>query len=268
VQTRVTQAPASAASGRVLMIPGLDGDASMLQAVAPWLFGGMRVLAFDHRFDMLDGGVEGLAERALAVLDSDPDADAPALVCGESFGGTAALTLAYRHPARVRGLILLSAFGWYPKTFACWPRLHLGLWRIVGDVWARRLLRLWRPFTLPGALGWGCSSEFVRAYIRRPVLHLAGYRAKCEMALRFDARPWLAGIHCPTFILIGTWDPFVPTRAGQELAERLPNARLHQLAGGHLTHVVHPAAAGELIANWAASIPTGAGPAGGTTGSR
>ena len=249
------------------MIPGLDGDASMVRAVAPRLFGGMRVLTFDHRFDSMDGGVEGLAERALAVLDSDPDADAPALVCGESFGGTAALTLAHRHPTRVRGLILLSAFGWYPKAFAYLPRLPLGIWRLVGDRWARRLLRVWRPVTLPAALGWGCSSELVRAYLRRPAIHVASYHAKCEMALRFDARPWLAAIHSPTLILIGTWDPFVPTRAGQELARRLPNARLHKLAGGHLTHIAHPTAAGELITHWVRSIPSRAGPSLGAAGS-
>jgi pimeloyl-ACP methyl ester carboxylesterase len=238
----------------VLVIPGLDGDPTMVQAAAPWLFRGMRLLPFDHRLDTMDGGVEGLAERALAVLDSDPDAKAPALVCGESFGGTAALTLAHRHPARVRGLILLSAFGWYPSVFASLPRLHLGLWRVLGDEWARRLLRLWRLLSLPAALGLGCSPQIVRAYVRRPALHLAGYRAKCEIALRFDARPWLDSIHCPTFILIGTWDPLVPTRAGQELARRMPDAWLRQLAGGHLTHVAHPADAGRLIANWAATI--------------
>jgi pimeloyl-ACP methyl ester carboxylesterase len=226
----------------------------MVQAAAPRLFRGMRVLPFDHRLDGLAGGVDGLAERALTVLDSDPEADTPALVCGESFGGTAALTLAHRHPARVRGLILLSAFGWYPPAFGYGPRLPLGFWRVLGDRWARRLLSLWRPLSLPAALGWGCSSDVMRAYIRRPVLHLEGYRAKCEVALRFDARPWLHAIRCPTLILIGTWDPFVPTRAGHELAERMPNARLQQLAGGHLTHVARPGEAGELIANWAATL--------------
>ena len=254
VHPRPSDVPSSCARGRVLVIPGLDGDPSMVQAAAPWLFRGMRVLLFDHRLDTVLGGVEGLAERALAILDSDPEADAPALVCGESFGGTVALTLARRHPARVRGLILLSAFGWYPSAFAWLPRLHLQLWRVLGDSWARRLLRLWRPLSLPAALGWGCSSELVRAYVRRPALDLAGYRAKCEIALRFDARPWLNAIRCPTFILIGTWDPFVPVRAGQELAQRMPNAWLKQLTGGHLTHVAHSADAGELIANWAAAM--------------
>src|SRR5690348_8439064 len=132
------------------------------------LFGGMHVLTFDHRFDPMDGGVEGLAERALAVLDSEPDADAPALVCGESFGGTAALTLAHRHPARVRGLILLSAFGCYPSTFAWLPRLTLGFWSVLREQWAQPVLRLWRPLTLPAALGWACSPAIARAYLHRP----------------------------------------------------------------------------------------------------
>jgi len=247
--------PAGITDERVLVIPGLDGDASMLNAVARLLFGGMRVVAFDHRFDVMDGGVDGLAARALAVLDADSGAQEPALVCGESFGGTVALTLAHHHPARVRGLILLSAFAWYPRTFARLPRLTLGVWRILRDGWARRLLHVWRPLTLPAALGWGGSPEVVRAYLHRPALDLAAYRAKWEMALRFDARPWLHAIRCPTVILIGTWDPFVPVRAGEELAQRLPDARLHRLPGGHLAHVAHPTAAGELIANWAATIP-------------
>ena len=129
------------------------------------------------------GGVEGLAERALAVLDADSQAETPAFVCGESFGGTAALTLARRYPARIRGLILLSAFGWYPSVFTRTRHLGLALWRVLGDRGAERILRLWRPLSVPGTLGLPCSLEVARAYLRRPVPHLPGYRAKCEVSL-------------------------------------------------------------------------------------
>jgi 3-oxoadipate enol-lactonase len=210
----------------------------------------MRVLPFDHRLDPMAGGVEGLAERALAMLDGDPEADTPAVVCGESFGGTVALTLAHRHPARVSGLILLSAFGWYPSVS---PQFGLALWRVLGDRGAEHILRLWRPLSLPAALGVPWSWEMARTYLRRPAPHLPGYRAKCEVSVQFDARPWLNSINCPTFILIGTWDPVVPTRAGQELARRIPNARLHRLPGGHLAHVVRSAEAGHLISRWLAA---------------
>jgi pimeloyl-ACP methyl ester carboxylesterase len=240
----------------VLVIPGLDGDPELVHAAAPWLFRGMRALPFDHRQDPMADGVEGLAERALAVLDADSEADVPAFVCGESFGGTAALTLARRHPGRVRGLILLSAFGWYPSIFTRIPQLGLALWRALGDRGALHILRLWRPLSLPGALGIPWPRELARTYLRRSALHLPSYRAKCEVSLQFDARPWLDSIHCPTFILIGTWDPVVPTRAGKELARRIPNARLHRLRGGHLAHVVRAPEAGNLISGWVASSPS------------
>jgi pimeloyl-ACP methyl ester carboxylesterase len=167
----------------VLVIPGLDGDPELVHAAAPWLFRGMRALPFDHRQDPMADGVEGLAERALAVLDADSEADVPAFVCGESFGGTAALTLARRHPGRVRGLILLSAFGWYPSIFTRIPQLGLALWRALGDRGALHILRLWRPLSLPGALGIPWPRELARTYLRRSALHLPSYRAKCEVSL-------------------------------------------------------------------------------------
>jgi pimeloyl-ACP methyl ester carboxylesterase len=237
---------------RVLVIPGLDGDPGMVRSAAPWLLRGMRVLPFDHRLDPMSDGVEGLAGRALAVLDADAEADTPAFVCGESFGGTAALTLALRYPARVRGLILLSAFARYPSPFMPSPQLGLALWRVLGDRGAEQILRVWRPLSLPMTLGVPWSHDVARRYLRRPPPHLPGYRAKFEVSLSFDARPWLDSIACPTLVLTGTFDPVVPTRAGEELARHIPHARLHRLRGGHLAHVVRSAEAGQLIAGWAA----------------
>jgi pimeloyl-ACP methyl ester carboxylesterase len=242
-----TQAPP-----RVLVVPGLDGDPRLLLSVAPRLFRGMRALLFDHSRDRAEGGLEGLAERVIAVLDADAEGKAPAYICGESFGGTVALTLAHRYPSRVRGLILLSTFGWYPAGSSRFGRLGLLVWRMLGDRVARQLLRAWRPVNMSGALGLGVRSsrELLRAYLARPELDLPAYRAKTELALRFDARPWLSDLACPTLVLIGTRDPVVPTRAGRELARRMPRAELRCLPGGHLVHIARAAEAGELIAQW------------------
>jgi 3-oxoadipate enol-lactonase len=235
---------------RLLVVPGLDGDPGLLVAAAPRLFRAFRPVWFDHRLDDVSGGVEGLAQRALAMLDADDEGDAPAYVCGESFGSTVALTLAHRYPQRVRGLILLSAFGWYPRLPAWSARLGLLLWRVLGDRLTRRLLEMWRPIGAPGALGWGCPHAIRQAYLTQQVLHLPGYRGKCEIAIAFDARPWLGSLACPSFVLVGTWDPVVPTRAGVALAEAIPQARLVRLPGSHLVHVRRADQVGGLLADW------------------
>ncbi len=237
-------------AGRVLVVPGLDGDPALLLAAAPRLFPRLRVLAFDHHRDTAAGGLEGLAKRALAVLDADREGSTPAYVCGESFGGTVALVLARQHPERVRGLILFSAFAWYPPAATYASRLGMRVWRLVGDRLAAQVFRLWRPFSVPGALGLRCPPAVARAYLARRRFHLPSYRAKSALALAFDARPWLGQIVCPAFILVGTWDPVVPTGAGRELARRLPNARLYCLPGGHLVHVVRADEVGVLLDRW------------------
>jgi pimeloyl-ACP methyl ester carboxylesterase len=246
----VSSAPDERQTERVLLIPGLDGDPSLSMEAAPRLLPGLRVLELDHRRVPVQGGMDELVERAVAVLDSDPAGDGPAYVCGESFGGTVALTLARQHPERVRGLILLSTFGWYPTVSARASRVGLRLWNLLGDRHARTILHLWRPISVPGALGFRPPPTLAQLYLNRHSPHLPSYRQKCALSLSFDARSWLSEITCPTFILIGTWDPVVPTRAGRELARSLPNATLHCLPGGHLVHVVRAAEAGALITRW------------------
>ena len=239
---------------RLLVIPGLDGDPGLLCSAAPALFEAFRAVWFDHRLDDVAGGIDGLAQRALAMLDADEEGDAPAYVCGESFGSTVALTLAHRYPERVRGLILLSAFGWYPRLPAWSARLGLLVWRLLGDRLTARILKLWRPIGAPGALGLRCPSDIRQAYLTQQVVHLPGYRGKCQIAIAFDARPWLGSITCPSFVLVGTWDPVVPTRAGVDLAARIPNARLVRLPGSHLVHVRRAEQVGRLLADWLGEV--------------
>jgi pimeloyl-ACP methyl ester carboxylesterase len=109
--------------------------------------------------------------------------------------------------------------------------------------------------SLPTQLGLvGVPAELLRAYIARPRAHVAAYRTKARLSLTFDARPWLAGVDSPTFILTGTWDPVVPASAGRELARSMPHATLHRLPGGHLVHLVHARRVAGLIAAWARGL--------------
>jgi pimeloyl-ACP methyl ester carboxylesterase len=114
--------------------------------------------------------------------------------------------------------------------------------------------RAGRVAAVPGQLGLRFPGELLQTYISRPRAHVTAYRVKAELSLTFDARPWLGSLGCPTFVLVGSWDPVVPASAGRELARSLPNAVLHRLRGGHLVHLVHAPAVAQLIATWAQHV--------------
>jgi pimeloyl-ACP methyl ester carboxylesterase len=235
----------------VLIIPGLNGDPGMLMRAAPVLFPGWRPVAFNHHRDGAEGGVEGMAERALACLDLEDGDAAPVYVCGESFGGTVALTVAHLAPDRVAGLLLFSTFGWYPSTLARRGLGALAVWSFLGGRVGTGVYQASRLVSIPSQLGLRFSSEVFHGYVDRPRSDIEAYRTKAELSLTFDARPWLGTIQAETFVLTGRWDPVVPVSAGRQLARALPNATLHTLGGGHLVHLVNATQVGKLISHWA-----------------
>jgi pimeloyl-ACP methyl ester carboxylesterase len=235
---------------RVLIIPGLNGHPGLLMRAAPRLFPAWEPACFNHHVDPAEGGVEGLAERALVHLG-----DEPAFVCGESFGGTIALTLAHRHPDKVKGLILFSTFGWHPSMLARRASAGLAVWSFLGYRAPTPAYKAARMASAPTQLGLRFPRDLFMAYIDRPRAHVAAYRAKVKLSLEFDARPWLGEITCPTFVLTGRFDPVVPVHAGRELARTISQAELHQLSGGHLVHLVQTQRVGKLIEAWARDVP-------------
>jgi pimeloyl-ACP methyl ester carboxylesterase len=223
---------------------------------APRLFPGWHAVGFDHHRDLAENGVEGLADRALAVLEDLDAANGRVYVCGESFGGTIALTVAHLAPERVAGLILLSTFGWYPSMLARRGVGALAAWSFLGGRVGTAVYRAGRVMSIPSQLGLNFSAELLRSYVvTRPRSDMTAYRTKAELSLTFDARPWLATLDMPAFILRGRFDPVVPPSAGEELARRLPNSTLYTLSGGHLVHLVQPERVGALIADWAHNLP-------------
>lgn len=222
----------------------------MLMHSAPVLFPEWRAVAFNHHRDLAVGGVEGLACRALQAVKSQE----PVFVCGESFGGTVALTLARTAPEKVKGLILLSTFGWHPSLLARRGIRALALWSFLGGRVNTTLYRAGRLASVPTQLGLRFTPDLFTTYIRRPRADVAAYRNKAELSLTFDARPWLHTIETPAFILTGSWDPVVPALAGRQLARLMPNATLHTLPGGHLVHLVNALEVGERISMWARSL--------------
>ena len=68
---------------------------------------------------------------------------------------------------------------------------------------------------------------------------------------RYCALPWLARLRHPTLVLAGDDDPLVPALNGRILAHRIPDSRLHIVAGGgHLFLLERPVDMARQVADF------------------
>ena len=224
----------------VLLVMGLGMPATGWWRTAPVLAERFRVLAFDNRGCGRSGRPRGpytlaqLADDALAVLDAAGEASAH--VYGVSLGGMIAQELALRAPARVRSLVLgaTTAGG---ADHEPPDEETLGFLRRGGTmppeegVWAS-IPYVYGPATLERAPD--RIAEDVEQRLRFAPYRL-GYEAQLAAASRHDTTARLSMITAPALVVHGDADRIVPVSNGRRLAERLPSAWFHPLAGaGHL----------------------------------
>ncbi len=139
-------------------------------------------------------------------------ADAPAVLMGSSLGGYLAALVAARHPARVRGLVLLApAFGFAQR----WEQ------RIGADTYAR-----WRADGVMDVLHYGLGRELPLRFDLITDAH------------RYPAEP---DPICPALVLAGRRDDAVPLPVVEHFAAARPGRELVVYDAGHeLTEVIDP----------------------------
>jgi 3-oxoadipate enol-lactonase len=70
-----------------------------------------------------------------------------------------------------------------------------------------------------------------------------------------DQRERVAAIEVPTLVLVGGEDTVTPPELSRELAEAIPGAELHILAGaGHLANLERPADFNRLVEEFVAPL--------------
>lgn len=219
----------------VLFLPGTtQGSLSWVNGTSAHLTG-YRAICIDPRDTPASDESPGaytprdLAGDALGVLD-DAGVDS-AHVVGYSLGGTVAQELALEAPERVRSLVLICS----------WAR---------ADPWLRHSFELLRDGLLQSGEDW-----FARAVVQlalSPPLHdgppyemsvtmLAGRGQKPEATVRqlecdiaHAALERLGEIRCPTLVVAGADDVWLPPRYSREIADAIPHAKLVVFDGiGH-----------------------------------
>jgi pimeloyl-ACP methyl ester carboxylesterase len=165
-----------------------------------------------------------------------------AVVGGHSQGGNVALRMAWKHPARVAGLVLLSSVASadddatrrvWADFLAAWeaygpaePVLNAIVENAIGSTeHAAPWLETWR------ALGKGA--------LRGPLGALTG---------REDLMRFLSYLNVPALVVHGTADRAVPLALGEQLAAALPRSTLVRLEGaGHSPVLTHAPQVAEVL---------------------
>lgn len=228
-----------AASGDATPIVFLHGVGSDKSVWAPQLehFGRIRrALAFDYPgYGESDPAAPGATrdDFAAAILAAmDALGISQAHVCGLSLGGVIAIAMHHAAPERCASLILADTFAVHPEGKAIYER------SVAASASMSELAAARTPVLLaPGA------SEELHQQVRDTMARIdpEAFRIGAEAVWLADQRDRAKQIDVPTLVLVGGEDMVTPPELSHDLADMIPGAELHTLAGaGHLANIERP----------------------------
>ena len=153
-------------------------------------------------------------------------------VIGESFGGVVSQVFSLNYPERVDRLVLIStapAFDLSLKNRVLLPIFPL----IPQAVFARLHVS---DVCEPDDPDWA-KELFIR---NAAWADHASVVARANIVSRVDLTDRVPSISAPTMLVVGNRDRFTG-EASAKMLELLPDARMVELEGGHLAHMLHPA---------------------------
>ncbi len=238
VRSRLAHVVRSGSGEPVVMLHGFGGSAFSWRHVAADLASDHDSIAIDlngfgyteRSRDAADYTVSGQLALVLGVMDALGVESAH--VAGHSYGGALAMHLAWRHPERVRSLVLVDSAGAeYPwerrqRSAANRPLTYL-------FVRTRAIKRDAVAKALRGSIADDSrvTTELVDAYHERVRIEgvSRAFRGLTQPTREPRELPDLARLDLPVLIVWGAEDTLTLPQAGREAAETLPRAEFHMI---------------------------------------
>ena len=221
----------------LLLVPGLSGRGSFWVNQVVDFGRDFRVVVHDHRgtarstHSRIRYSVEQMADDVLRLMDG-LGIDAAHLV-GHSTGGAIGQVLALDHPRRVRSLVLSATWAGPDPYFQRLFESRKGVLLTQGP---EAYVRASALFMAPPA--WISANDALLAEQHKAALAEAApvevAASRIDAILRHDRRSRLGEIRVPTLVVVAQDDMITPRFYSDELASRIPGAKLAVLdTGGH-----------------------------------
>jgi len=228
----------------LLLVSGLSGLGSFWAPQVADFARDFRVVTHDHRgtgqstHSRIEYSVEQMAGDVLRLMDR-LGIEATHYV-GHSTGGAMGQVLAQDHPDRILSLVLSATWAGRDAFFR---RSFEARKQVLLESGVESYLRASSLFTMPG---WWISANDAQlaeqhrrlAAVQAPLDVMA---SRIDAIVRFDRRHRLGEISAPTLVIVAADDMLTPRFFSDELAGRIPGARLLVLGtGGHMAPSVVP----------------------------
>ena len=187
-------------------------------------------------------------------------------VLGSSLGGSTAQAMAVRHPDLVRSIIVVGGFSELDRAmelnFSLRKKIiaKIGMGEELADFMG--LSTMTREFmdTEEGLAVMRANQENVRA--NSPALYTAFLDSilswGCRLPGQEDEKLWtekIRDIACPTLVLTGDNDYFIPARFSKIIAEAIPGAAYAEIpGGGHIPFIEKPEETAAAVAAFLAGL--------------
>lgn len=229
----------------LIFVPGMDGTGRLFYRQVPLLAPRFRVATYTLRdgAERMGTLVEDLGDVIRTVA---PDGE-PAVVVGESFGGTLALSFALAHPDRVRALVVLNSFARFLPQLrlrVALGAIHVMPWGVMGAVRRVTAFRLHSRHT---------HRSEVRYFLRQTRgTTRRGYIGRLRILQDYDVRDRLPAIKVPTLFLAADEDHLIPSvEQASYMAARVPGAKVKVLPGhGHACLIAPGVDLGAILREW------------------
>lgn len=229
-------------SGQIVLLPGLACDAAIWHdQLAPLGTLGTPVSVTDVHTREPD-----LPRMATALL---AETTGRLILIGTSMGGMLALHCCRQAPQRIAAMALLSTSA--RADTAELIALRGQAIELFEQGMAEQVLRANLHFAFhPRHVRQARFSErYVQSVLGAGVDQLIGQNR--AIMRRADMRPWLAAVHCPCLVACGDTDLLTPLEHSQEIAERVPGARLEVITdAGHMMTWEQPDAVNTMLLQW------------------